>query len=40
MSDKFFIDTNIFVYSLDPVDPRKVRIAEGLVTRGVDSGSV
>jgi predicted nucleic acid-binding protein len=37
MSDRFFIDTNIFVYSLDPVDPRKARIAEGLVTRGVDS---
>ncbi len=37
MSDKFFIDTNIFVYSLDPADPHKARIAEGLVTRGVDS---
>jgi predicted nucleic acid-binding protein len=37
MSDRFFIDTNVFVYSLDPVDPRKARIAEGLVTRGVDS---
>lgn len=38
MSGKFFIDTNIFVYSLDPVDPDKARIAEGVVTRGVDSG--
>jgi predicted nucleic acid-binding protein len=37
MSDKFFLDTNILVYSLDPADPRKARIAEGLVTRGVDS---
>ncbi|MFZ0477620.1 MAG: PIN domain-containing protein [Terriglobales bacterium] len=37
MSDKYFIDTNIFVYSLDPVDPRKARIAEELVTRGVGS---
>ena len=37
MSDRYFLDTNIFVYSLDPVDPRKARIAEELVTRGVDS---
>jgi predicted nucleic acid-binding protein len=38
MSDKYFLDTNIIVYSLDPVDPRKARIAEELVTRGVGSG--
>jgi predicted nucleic acid-binding protein len=37
MSDKYFLDTNIFVYSFDPVDPRKARIAEELVTRGVGS---
>ncbi len=37
MSDKYFLDTNILVYSLDPVDPRKARIAEDLVTRGVGS---
>jgi predicted nucleic acid-binding protein len=37
MSDRYFLDTNIFVYSLDPVDPRKARIAEELVTRGVGS---
>ncbi len=37
MSDRYFLDTNIFVYSLDPVDPRKARIAEDLVTRGVGS---
>jgi predicted nucleic acid-binding protein len=37
MSDRYFLDTNIFVYSLDSVDPRKARIAEELVTRGVDS---
>ncbi len=37
MSDKYFIDTNILVYSLDPIDPRKARIAEELVTRGVGS---
>ena len=37
MSDRYFLDTNIFVYSLDPVDPHKARIAEELVTRGVAS---
>jgi predicted nucleic acid-binding protein len=37
MSDKYFLDTNIFVYSFDPLDPPKARIAEGLVTRGVGS---
>ena len=37
MSDKYFLDTNIFVYSLDPVDPGKARVAEELVTRGVGS---
>jgi predicted nucleic acid-binding protein len=37
MSDKYFLDTNIFVYSLDPVDPRKARMAEGLITQGVGS---
>ncbi len=37
MSDKYFIDTNICVYSLDLVAPRKARIAEELVTRGVGS---
>ena len=38
MSDRYFLDTNIFVYSLDPVEPGKARIAEALVTRGVTSG--
>jgi predicted nucleic acid-binding protein len=38
MNAKYFLDTNIFVYSLDPADPRKARRDEGLVTRGVDSG--
>ena len=37
MSDRYFLDTNILVYSLDPVDPSKARIAEELVTRGVGS---
>jgi predicted nucleic acid-binding protein len=37
MSAKYFLDTNIFVYSLDPAGPHKARSAEALVTRGVDS---
>ena len=37
MSDRYFLDTNILVYSLDPVDPRKAGLAEELVTRGVGS---
>jgi predicted nucleic acid-binding protein len=39
MSDKYFLDTNIFVYSFDSNDPRKAQIAEELVTRGVGSKS-
>jgi predicted nucleic acid-binding protein len=38
MSDKYFLDTNILVYSFDPVEPRKASVAEDLVTRGVTSG--
>lgn len=37
MSAKYFLDTNVLVYSLDPADLHKARAAEGLVTRGVDS---
>jgi predicted nucleic acid-binding protein len=36
--DKFFLDTNILVYSFDPDDPRKALIAEKLITRGLTSG--
>jgi len=36
--DKFFLDTNIFVYSFDPHEPRKAQIAEGLVTRSLTTG--
>jgi predicted nucleic acid-binding protein len=31
MSDKFFIDTNVFVYSFDPTAKRKQKIAKDLV---------
>jgi predicted nucleic acid-binding protein len=39
MSDKYFIDTNIFVYSLDTDEPNKAAISEKLITRGASSGS-
>jgi predicted nucleic acid-binding protein len=38
MSDKYFLDTNILVYSFDLVEPRKASLAEDLVTRAVTSG--
>ena len=39
MSDvKYFLDTNILVYSLDPLEPRNAQIGEQLVTSGVTSG--
>lgn len=38
MSDRYFLDTNVFVYSLDSDEPRKASIAEKLITRGAASG--
>jgi len=38
MSDRYFLDTNILVYSFHPVEPRKASVAEDLVTRAVTSG--
>ena len=38
MSDRYFLDTSIFVYSLDPIEPRKEEIAQRLITRAVTSG--
>jgi predicted nucleic acid-binding protein len=38
MSDKYFLDTTVFVYSLDLVEPQKALIAEKLVTQGVTAG--
>ena len=35
MSEAFFLDTNIFVYSVDLSAPRKARIAEELISRSV-----
>jgi len=36
MSEKFFLDTNIFVYSLDPTAPAKAQKAEDLLRDALD----
>jgi predicted nucleic acid-binding protein len=38
MSGKFFLDTNIFVYSFDATAPTKARKATRLVREAVDTG--
>jgi predicted nucleic acid-binding protein len=38
MSARFFLDTNIFVYSFEISDPRS-RLAEKLIRRAIDSGN-
>ena len=38
MSGRFFIDTNVFVYSLETADTKKSNIAEDLITEAVKSG--
>jgi predicted nucleic acid-binding protein len=35
MSDRFFLDTNIFVYSATDDDPAKARIATGLIRKAI-----
>jgi predicted nucleic acid-binding protein len=35
MSVKFFLDTNVFVYTFDPAAPKKSRIAAELIERGL-----
>lgn len=39
MSAKYFIDTNIFVYSLDASVPAKARQARALIRNGLDTGN-
>jgi predicted nucleic acid-binding protein len=39
MSAKYFLDTNIFVYSLDVSAPAKARRAARLIREGLDSGN-
>ena len=38
MSDRFFLDTNIFVYSVTASSPDKRRIAASLIGRGIETG--
>lgn len=37
MSDKFFIDTNIFIYSFDKTDIKKQEIAKDIICDALDS---
>jgi predicted nucleic acid-binding protein len=39
MSGKAFLDTNIFIYSLDRVDPRKARVAMQLIREHAARGN-
>jgi predicted nucleic acid-binding protein len=39
MSARYFLDTNIFVYALDPTLPRKTQPAIELITEGLDTGN-
>lgn len=38
MNDKFFLDTNILVYSFDPSSPNKTERADRLISEGLESG--
>jgi predicted nucleic acid-binding protein len=37
MSDRFFLDTNVFVYEVDPRDSQKNRLASELIDNAVSS---
>ena len=39
MPAELFLDTNIFVYAVDPTDPRKQAIARDLLRKGLADGS-
>lgn len=39
MSDRFFLDTNIFIYSFDPGAPAKARKSLELIRRAIDMGA-
>ena len=38
MNDRFFLDTNILVYSFDQANPKKEKIAKDLILLGLESG--
>lgn len=39
MSDRFFLDTNIFAYSFDKNAPKKAEIAERLIRKALNTGN-
>jgi len=39
MQDKFFLDTNILVYSFDKTQPEKQKISRQLIKKGLEEGS-
>lgn len=39
MSDAFFLDTNIFLYSVDRTEPRKGEVAARLIARAIKTGA-
>lgn len=39
MKDKFFLDTNIFIYSFDSKNPKKKKISEKLVSQALSTGA-
>src|SRR5258705_11905887 len=39
MSDKFFLDTNVFVYSFDLSSPKKAAQATKLIRKGIETRS-
>jgi len=39
MSDRFFLDTNVLVYSFDPIHINKCETARQLIEEGLESGS-
>ena len=39
MSDKFFLNTGVLVYSFDRADPRKREIARSLISDALESGT-
>ncbi|MFP5235004.1 MAG: PIN domain-containing protein [Acidobacteriota bacterium] len=38
MRESFFLDTNIFLYSIDRTEPRKAEVAGDLLRRGIETG--
>jgi len=39
MSDRFFLDTNVFVYVFDPAAPSKAHVSDGLISKGISTGT-